>query len=571
MEGASTTESTLAAERAVWPDDEFTRIAPYEAAKIGSLIADETAWIQRRVETVSFVDETTYSRHTSVHFDVPDFQSTPGTDPVALTWAPIALLKKDVLRNLDVRDEAGRALAVMSRKQNAQIGFEILRQQAGEVLGLKEQAELDARIVWIFGEVAGLPPPSDEPPEPTKNGAQQFQSLLDDETMLSYLSDLDRFFLLLARVDALAHQTRIVKFTYEQDFDPTYRYETGLRLIGFSFREPTRGLAMKLGLRDFQSGFSTPSMFDAQSYHVEMVCPDETSIAEAHLYRCEEPNTQAAASTASKETNHGKEPGDEEPASVSDDDHGSATVMELTQRELEELTTDIAVDSDYRTDRAHLYGQAPHPDSIHSYVTVASVLRAPVVAPVALLTVLTASVISGGLAVHFLVSSAGRTDTATSLIVAIPTFLAPFVVPGAHRVVRRMFVGLRAVAFLSALCSFLAAASLALKLKTQALAVIWSGLAGFATLLAVLACGALLHSWWRTNAPTSRTRGIIRTLLPLLLLAPSLDGLGDHSVGPHPAQWLFHAAGLACAAGAIIAAILWLWNQEKASVRPISD
>lgn len=55
-----------------------------------------------------------------VHFDVPEFRPTPGTEPVALDLAS----KKDVLRNLDVRDESGRALPVMSRKR---VFIEIIR------------------------------------------------------------------------------------------------------------------------------------------------------------------------------------------------------------------------------------------------------------------------------------------------------------------------------------------------------------------------------------------------------------------------------------------------------------
>jgi hypothetical protein len=42
-----------------WPNERFLQRAPALAAKIAYLIADESKWVDRRVETVSFVDENT--------------------------------------------------------------------------------------------------------------------------------------------------------------------------------------------------------------------------------------------------------------------------------------------------------------------------------------------------------------------------------------------------------------------------------------------------------------------------------------------------------------------------------
>lgn len=284
--------------------------------------------------------------------------------------------------------------------------------------------------------------------------------------MLGYLADLGQSFMLLARVDAEAGQTRIVKFSYEYDFDeeqPEARSAAGWRRVLAVSAEPFVRLATALGIADYRTWFGTPGMFDARSYHVEVACPDEITIPEAVLYRIE----------------------------------GG---------------THNAVSDDRRADRAHLSVHSPHPDdATNGYVVVRYCLRAALIVPVAVLTALTAGVITGGLALHYWFPGARRTDTAAALVVAIPTFFAAFVVPGLHRLVRRMFVGLRAVALLSGLCSFAAAATLALQLSPDSVAHIWIGLAAVAGTLAVVALLALFHSWWRTSAPPSpqaSSRGI---------------------------------------------------------------
>lgn len=485
----------------------FGELVPYEAAKLGFLIADESTWVERRVESVSFISETKHRRHTSVHFDVPGFPQRPGTAPSAtLVWVPIALLKKDVLRNLDVRDEEGRALPVLSARQHAELVSRFLIQQAEVILDLPPD-KLDPRIVQWLGAAIGDESAAPAPPDP--DVAAQVNQLRANETITSYLRDLSRNFMLLARVDAWAHSTRIVKFAYDFDLDAEPIRRTGMIAL-------LRAIAIPLGLSDYRTRFATPSMFDAKSYHVEVVCPEELSITEAVLS------------------------------------------WESAHHERHDLATD------FRVDRAHLYSTEPQPgEEWLGFVDTRFCLKTPVVLPVVLLTAVTAGVIGGGLWIHYVEPLGDRTDTAAALVVAIPTFFAPFVVPGRHPIAQRMFVGLRALAFLAGATSFIAAATLAVRLSTHSLEVIWGALAALAAALAAVAAGALFHSWWRTRPSDIRSRGFLHFAVVATATATLLDALHDHRVLGAGVRDAIRAASYAFVAAAILSVILKLLHDAE--------
>src|ERR687887_153151 len=93
-----------------WPDDRLDAQRPYAAAKIGELVADFPRWVHRRVETIVFIDDTRVRRHTSVDFTLPHFPSPRDGRPTRESeLVPISLIRKDVLRALDVRSEEGAA------------------------------------------------------------------------------------------------------------------------------------------------------------------------------------------------------------------------------------------------------------------------------------------------------------------------------------------------------------------------------------------------------------------------------------------------------------------------------
>src|SRR2546423_13776864 len=95
------------------------RILGFQALQ---LLGNWSAWIFRRVESISYQTASSVRRRVSVDFRLrEDLFADPiytwGAD--AIQYVPLAQLKKQNLVQLDVHDEEGRALPVMTRRKNA--------------------------------------------------------------------------------------------------------------------------------------------------------------------------------------------------------------------------------------------------------------------------------------------------------------------------------------------------------------------------------------------------------------------------------------------------------------------
>lgn len=82
------------------------------------LISEWSRWLERRVETVRFLDADTVSRNVSVDFispQVPTFLARTNED---VTFVPLGTLLKRELVSFDLRDEEGRPMPLLSGRQN---------------------------------------------------------------------------------------------------------------------------------------------------------------------------------------------------------------------------------------------------------------------------------------------------------------------------------------------------------------------------------------------------------------------------------------------------------------------
>jgi hypothetical protein len=132
---------------ASWPDELFSAAVERIAVVTARLLAQPAAWVHRRVETITFLDDIRIRRHMSVDFTLP-------TLGLAIEYVPLSLVRKGLLKDLDVVDEEGRALPVLTLGQSAEVAAYILRTQAP-----REQHVDDS--VWIgFRDVAGAARPS---------------------------------------------------------------------------------------------------------------------------------------------------------------------------------------------------------------------------------------------------------------------------------------------------------------------------------------------------------------------------------------------------------------------------
>jgi hypothetical protein len=200
-------------------------------------------------------------------------------------------------------------------------------------------------------------------------------------------------------------------------------------------------LLWSLGLREYPWRLAASALHDAESYHVEVVAPAELSIRSARL---------------------------------------------LTIR-------DRVLSEQAGVPRAHLYRSEPA-GGVPGVVDIRFALRRALVWPVFLTVVGTAAILVTGLVAHLVWELRANEDAAAGLVVALPAFLAPFVAPGNHLLVRRMFRGLRVLALGSGLIAFAAAASLQLTLSARATTIVWFALLVPAVVAALLALAALVRA-----------------------------------------------------------------------------
>jgi hypothetical protein len=157
------------------------------------------------------------------------------------------------------------------------------------------------------------------------------------------------------------------------------------------------------------------------------------------------------------------------------------------------IVDDVVCAHESAVARVHLHPEDDLRDTRDAQLLADLALRPTVLWPVALLTALTAGIVGSGLVLHDY-GIAVQHDSASAIIVALPAFFAPFVAPGRHGLVRRMFGGLRALTVVAALVSFGAAATLGLDLSEEWTVGVWRALFAVAVLAAISACLALLRS-----------------------------------------------------------------------------
>ena len=445
----------------VWPGDMLRERVELVAAQTWKLLADETRWVHRRVEKIALIDDRRVHRHTSVDFTMPHLaRSGDG----AVDLIPLSLVHKEVLRDLDVRDEEGNALPVLTREQNATIAGAILVQQASVTLeelgdGTGVNEELRADLKSIAGER------SHEDAELFSDEAvRQWALLLDDPTMSGLLTDFEKQFILFADARTAPGQRRVLKFSYEQAFDQPPRGGGVLSRLWGGSKRKAHNLLESLGLRSFRAGVGVTAMLDAESYHVEVAPPEDAVISFAQLVRIEE---------------------------IPEEDDGGASQERR-----------VVLDTAVGPGRVHLYTSEAHPSATTwSLLEVYFRLRAGVLWPVFLISAVTSGLFGAGLYLHS-IDVPARADAAAALIVALPAFFAPAVAPGGHALVRRMFRGLRVLVWVSALLSFVAGASLAVDLSASTMERAWWVLLAISSLLTIIAGLSLLFSTKKSTSPS---------------------------------------------------------------------
>jgi hypothetical protein len=212
---------------------------------LAGLLLAQDMWVHRRVETLDVLSAEMMRRQVSVDFTVPPpLRDALSVD--ATQWiVPLAMLRKQRLRNFDLLDEAEQAVPALSRPQNMLLGGAAL---LALVAGVQREPapELVERLLAIVrapdpqsgrGLLAELEAGGDD--------------LLEHEEIKALLSDLAENYALCALVDGVDRR-RVMKFRYD-----AFLSARAARLApGLDIRLDAPGAA-------------------GVSYHAEVLLPDE--------------------------------------------------------------------------------------------------------------------------------------------------------------------------------------------------------------------------------------------------------------------------------------------------------
>lgn len=227
------------------------------------LLAHVSVWTIRRIEKVVFIDDRTVRRQVTVDFSLP--LDEPLSDLHNNSYLiPLGLLRKAPLVGFDLRDEAGAALPVLSRRENSLIAWSAANALAENILGYALVESLSDNIREIVSsdvasaqEALASLKGSDDADARTLMASPMFTELLDD---------LSRNFLLLTPVPIEKGRRRIMKFSYLE-----------------SLRFETFTAAQRFSLEAAPFKFGLPAVDEAESFHLEIDAPPGMDVYEAEI------------------------------------------------------------------------------------------------------------------------------------------------------------------------------------------------------------------------------------------------------------------------------------------------
>jgi hypothetical protein len=466
-----------------WPTEELAASGAAIALQTSRLLVTERIWIRRRVEQFRFVDGVRVRRFMSIDFMTPP--ALPAS-PAGVFLAPLALPNKAPLLNLDIIDDEGRTLPVLTLDENGAIASELLRRLSLElVLATKRFGALDGLVALDLHDIAGAGYGESDRPSRTERNVrvetaldrfrqayavtapateadQQRQLIWGSNGVRPFLDLLSDRFILFVRLRSEPSDRRIVKLSYEER---VVREDEWNGLVGF-LAGLWRNRKETLGAAPYQFNLPTRALYAASSYHTEVAAPDQLLIARAELGRA----------VHYVDTRDGTErPG------------GRAEITNARNEPRAHLTS-----PGLRPGSSHV---APlHQEAVElGYVDIDLKLRpGPVFLLLAVSTLITGMLVIGlvlrGLGLH--VDQA----TGASLLIAAPGVLAAYLVPAGEPLLRRMFLGLRIIGGGSAAVAFAAAASLALSLPTWGTVLAWALLGAASAIMTLILYKAFKYS-----------------------------------------------------------------------------
>lgn len=210
------------------------------------------ARVHRIVESIEFLDESRVRRQVGVDLTVPHSAQACGSGQDV--YLPLQVVLKAPIRNLDLVDGFGRAVPVLTAEQNARLSGEVLIEQARVYLGGKPSEPIQE----VLRKIANFRNPTKEAMESILErledpDIEQFELLSEAPSV--FIKPLWNGFLLVGQVQATRGDRVLIKRSYEEEF----------KMSGGHGR------------------FTTEALFAGDSYHLELLAPEGTVIADARM------------------------------------------------------------------------------------------------------------------------------------------------------------------------------------------------------------------------------------------------------------------------------------------------
>lgn len=242
------------------------------ASAVAALVIDMRLWVNRAVEQAVVIDDVAIERRHSIDFTVPSEIDGIATDE-ALGYSggcivPITFLRKERLRNFDLRDADGSPVPMLSRRDNGRLATNVLVAQAEGALGCALPCEMLGHL-----EAVAEGDPSEAQAEmrswtefardPRHVHQREWEILVGRAGFSELAGALSTDFIVCAVTDPDPGKRKILKLSYEKPF--------GHRARSF------------LAWRHKVLKIDTPQCALADSYHFEMAAPPETEAVGAVL------------------------------------------------------------------------------------------------------------------------------------------------------------------------------------------------------------------------------------------------------------------------------------------------
>lgn len=253
------------------------------ALVLHGLLLSQQDWVHRRVESFELLDDAVVSRQVSVDFTVPrhlaDVSVSLDAPEVSgvVDFVPLTMLRKQALRNFDLRDQAGDPVPLLTRPENARLTGDALVLIAERILG---SAQVDGDLRAAFRGLAQDKTPeaqatfdawtraSEDPASPEH---ERWAALLGDDGFRDLAASLVSRYALVAHLPWQPGQRRVLKFAYEQSYDrqALSRRQRWTRSLGWTPEVFVVG---------------APAANASSGYHLEIAAPDDLRLGQAELF-----------------------------------------------------------------------------------------------------------------------------------------------------------------------------------------------------------------------------------------------------------------------------------------------